>query len=165
MRLLDGRFAVITGAASARGLGKATAAMFAEHGATVAILDLDANAAEQAAADIGPEHLGLACDVTDKDDCETAATALLDRWSRIDVLMNNAGITQPLKIMDIEPENYEAVTDVSLRGMLYMVRLLSRPCGRSVPAVSSTCHQSPRKGAGGFSAGHTIRRRRPGCWD
>jgi NAD(P)-dependent dehydrogenase (short-subunit alcohol dehydrogenase family) len=118
--LLENRFAVVTGAASPRGLGLATARLFAEHGATVAILDLDAGAAEAAAADLGAGHLGLACDVTDKDACIAAAEALLDRWGRIDVLFNNAGITQPLRIMDIGPAHYDAVTDVNLRGTLYM---------------------------------------------
>lgn len=120
MKLLENRFAVVTGAASPRGLGLATARLFAEHGATVAILDLDAGAAEAAAADLGAGHLGLACDVTDKDACIAAAEALLDRWGRIDVLFNNAGITQPLRIMDIGPAHYDAVTDVNLRGTLYM---------------------------------------------
>ena len=120
MGLLKDKYAIVTGAASARGLGKATAAMFAEHGATVAILDLDAGAAEAAAIDLGEGHVGLACNVTDKAGCEATVAALLDRWGRIDVLVNNAGITQPLKIMDIAPQNYDAVLDVNLRGTLYM---------------------------------------------
>ena len=65
MGLLDGKFVIVTGAASPRGLGKATARMFADQGATVAILDLDAAQAQAAAADLGAEHVGLACDVTD----------------------------------------------------------------------------------------------------
>lgn len=120
MSLLMGKFAVVTGAASARGLGKATAKLFAEHGATVAILDLDADAARSAAADLGPDHVGLACNVTDKAACDEAIAELLKRWSRVDVLVNNAGITQPLKVMDIGPSNYDAVLDVNLRGTLYM---------------------------------------------
>jgi NAD(P)-dependent dehydrogenase (short-subunit alcohol dehydrogenase family) len=122
MGLLQGKFAIVTGAASARGLGKATAKLFAEHGATVAILDLDAEAAKAAAADLGPNHVGLACNVTDKAACEAAVAELVKRWGRVDILVNNAGITQPLKIMEIGPANYEAVLDVNLRGTLYMTQ-------------------------------------------
>lgn len=120
MSLLKRKFAVVTGAASARGLGKATAKLFAEHGATVAILDLDAEAARSAAADLGSDHVGLACNVTDKVACDAAVAELLKRWGRVDILVNNAGITQPLKVMEIGPANYDAVLDVNLRGTLYM---------------------------------------------
>ena len=64
--LLSGKICVVTGAASERGLGLATARLFASQGAKVAILDLDADASARAAASIGPDHIGLACDVTDK---------------------------------------------------------------------------------------------------
>ena len=155
MGLLDGRFAVITGAASPRGLGKATARLFAEHGATVAILDLDERQAAAAAADIGAGHVGLACDVTDKASCQAAADALLARWGRIDVLVNNAGITQPLKIMDIAPANYEAVTDVSLRGTLYMsqavIPAMRAQRSGSIVNLSSV---SAQRGGGIFGGPH-----------
>lgn len=155
MRLLDGRFAVITGAASPRGLGKATARLFADHGATVAILDLDAEQAQAAAADLGAAHVGLACNVTDKASCQAAADALLARWGRIDVLVNNAGITQPLKIMDIAPENYEAVTDVSLRGTLYMSQAVI-PAMRAQKAGSivNLSSVSAQRGGGIFGGPH-----------
>lgn len=122
MGLLNDKFVIITGAASPRGLGKATAKLFAEHGATVAILDLDKAAAEAAAADLGKDHVGLACNVTDKPACDAAVAELEKRWGRVDVLVNNAGITQPLKIMEIAAENYDAVLDVNLRGTLYMTQ-------------------------------------------
>lgn len=156
MGLLDGKFAVITGAASPRGLGKATAKLFAEHGATVAILDLDEAAAKAAAADLpGSGHIGLACDVIDKAACQTVTDALLASWGAIDILVNNAGITQPLKIMDIAPENYDAVLDVNLRGTLYMTQALiphfrSRKSG-SVVNMSSV---SAQRGGGIFGGPH-----------
>jgi NAD(P)-dependent dehydrogenase (short-subunit alcohol dehydrogenase family) len=120
MKLLENKFAVVTGAASPKGLGRATARIFAENGAATAILDLDLDAAEAAANEIGGPVCGLACDVTDKAACVAAAAALEARWGRIDILVNNAGITQPLKTMEIEPSDYDAVLDVNLRGTLYM---------------------------------------------
>ena len=83
MGLLDGKFAIVTGAASPRGLGKATAKLFAEHGATVAILDLNEDQAKAAAADLpGSGHIGLACNVVDKEACQAAADALIAQWGR-----------------------------------------------------------------------------------
>lgn len=67
--LLKGKMAVISGAASKRGIGLATARLFAEHGARVAILDIDGAAAASAAASIGSGHLGLDCDVTSLGSC------------------------------------------------------------------------------------------------
>jgi NAD(P)-dependent dehydrogenase (short-subunit alcohol dehydrogenase family) len=153
--LLQNRCAVITGAASARGIGKAMARIFAEHGARIAILDLNAEAASAAAQDIGPNHIGLACNVTNKSDCERAAQAVLERFGQIDILVNNAGITQPLKIMDIQPANYEAVTDVSLRGTLYMSQAVI-PAMRSRKRGAIVCISSvsAQRGGGIFGGPH-----------
>ena len=75
--LLSDKICIITGAASARGIGRATARLFAQHGARVVILDLDEAQARAAAADLGEGHLGLACDVTDKAACLKAVER---RW-------------------------------------------------------------------------------------
>ena len=153
--LLNDRVCVITGAASARGIGKATARLFAGQGARVAILDLDAGQAEEAARDIGPGHLGLACDVTDRAACAAAADEVVARLGRIDVLVNNAGITQPLKIMEIGPENYDAVTDVNLRGTLYMsqavIPAMRRQGSGAIVCMSSV---SAQRGGGIFGGPH-----------
>ncbi len=155
MGLLKGRFAVITGAASPRGLGKATAQLFAEHGATVAILDLDAAAAEAAAADLGAGHVGLACNVTDKAACEAAVRELESRWGRVDVLVNNAGITQPLKVMDIAPQNYDAVLDVNLRGTLYMSQaVIPGMRARKSGSIVNLSSVSAQRGGGIFGGPH-----------
>ena len=154
--MLQGRVAIITGAASARGIGKATAKAFAGQGAHIAILDLDAAQAAAAASDIGEGHLGLACDVTRKDDCNRAAAAVMERFGRIDILVNNAGITQPVRLMEITPEGYQAVTDVSVRGTLYMTQAVvpymrSRNEGGSVICMSSV---SAQRGGGIFGGSH-----------
>ncbi len=153
--LLKDKVAVITGAASLRGVGKATARAFAAQGAKIAILDLDLQAAQAAAADIGSEHMGLVCNVTNKSECDRAAQQVIEQLGRIDILVNNAGITQPLKIMDIQPEHYEAVTDVSLRGTLYMSQAViphmrERQSG-SIICISSV---SAQRGGGIFWGPH-----------
>ena len=155
MGLLDGRFAIVTGAASPRGLGLATARLFAEHGATVAVVDLDAAQAEAAARELGEGHAGLACDVTEEAACEAAVAELTRRWGRVDVLVNNAGITQPLKLMEIRSEHYDAVLDVNLRGTLLMSQavvpgMVERRSG-SIVNLSSV---SAQRGGGVFGGPH-----------
>ncbi|MGO4916416.1 SDR family NAD(P)-dependent oxidoreductase [Pseudogemmobacter sp. W21_MBD1_M6] len=155
MGLLDGKFAIITGAASPRGLGKATARLFAEHGATIAILDLDAGQAQAAAADLGAGHVGLACNVTDKAACAAAARALVAQWGRIDILVNNAGITQPLKLMDIEPQNYDAVMDVNLRGTLFMSQaVIPTMRAQKSGSIVNLSSVSAQRGGGIFGGPH-----------
>ncbi|WP_418592895.1 SDR family NAD(P)-dependent oxidoreductase [Ponticoccus sp. (in: a-proteobacteria)] len=156
MTLLDGKTAIITGAASARGLGKATATLFAEHGAKIAVLDLDLDAAKAAAADLpGAGHIGLACNVTDKWACIDAAAAVLEAFGQADILVNNAGITQPLKLMQIEPENYDAVTDVNLRGTLYMSQaIIPHMRERRSGSIVNISSVSAQRGGGIFGGPH-----------
>ncbi len=159
MQLLTGKTAIITGAASPRGLGKAIARLFAAHGARVAILDLDALAAQAAAADIGAAqigaHIGLACDVTDKPGVEAAVGAVIAAFGAVDILVNNAGITQPLKIMDIAPENYDAVLDVSLRGALYCSQaVIPQMRARKSGAIINMSSVSAQRGGGIFGGPH-----------
>ena len=153
--LLSDRICIITGAASPRGIGRATARLFAAQGARVVILDLDEGQAREAAADLGQGHLGLACNVTDKQACLNAAERAIGEFNRIDVLVNNAGITQPLKFMDIKPENYDAVLDVNLRGTLYMsqavVPQMRKQHSGSIVCMSSV---SAQRGGGIFGGPH-----------
>ena len=155
MGLLKDKYVVVTGAASPRGLGLSTARLFAEHGATVAILDLNADQAKEAAAGLGAGHLGLACNVTDKTACDAAIGALLDQWGRIDVLVNNAGITQPLKIMEIGARNYDDVLDVNLRGTLYMSQaVIPAMRAQKSGSIVNLSSVSAQRGGGIFGGPH-----------
>ena len=118
--LLKDKVAVITGGAGINGLGFATAKMMAAQGARVAILDL-ARAEPRAAAErLGPGHIGVVADVTDKVTCAAATAEVLRGLGRVDILVNNAGITQPRKTLEISGSDYDSVLDVSLRGTIYM---------------------------------------------
>lgn len=153
--LLAAKVAVISGAASPRGIGLATARLFAQQGAKVIILDLDEAHATRAAEQLGAAHRGFACDVTNQSACESAIERILGAFGRVDVLVNNAGITQPLKFMAIRPEDYEAVTDVSLRGTLYLSQAVV-PAMRKSRSGSIVCMSSvsAQRGGGIFGGPH-----------
>ena len=153
--LLDKQVVIVTGAASARGIGKATAKALAAQGAHVVILDLREEDAKAAAADLGAGHLGLACDVTDKAACVKAAKAALERYGRIDGLVNNAGITQPVRTLDISAEGFDAIVDVNLRGTLYMSQAVL-PAMKEQKSGSIVCMSSvsAQRGGGIFGGPH-----------
>ncbi|MEX3760576.1 SDR family NAD(P)-dependent oxidoreductase [Paraburkholderia phenoliruptrix] len=153
--LLENQVVIITGAASARGIGKATAKVLAAQGARIAILDLNQSDAESAALDLGEGHLGLACDVTDKAACVAATDAVAAKYGRIDALVNNAGITQPIKTLEISKNNFDAVIGVSLLGTLYMsqavIPLMKQQQRGSIVCMSSV---SAQRGGGIFGGPH-----------
>ncbi|UXY13053.1 SDR family oxidoreductase [Kosakonia sp. ML.JS2a] len=153
--LLKDKVAIITGAASPRGLGFATAKLFAENGAKVVIIDLDEEASKTAAAMLGSPHTGLAANVANEIQVQAAIEQVIAKYGRIDVLVNNAGITQPIKLMDIKRENYDAVLDVSLRGTLIMsqavIPTLRAQRSGSIVCISSV---SAQRGGGIFGGPH-----------
>lgn len=154
--LLKNKVAIVTGAASAKGLGRATAQLFAEQGAKVIIADLNEAAAVEAAKSLAGEgHMGIAIDVTKEHQVFEAKNRILEQYAQIDVLVNNAGISQPLKIMDIKGHNYDAVLDVSLRGTLLMSQAVI-PTMRSQQSGSIICISSvsAQRGGGIFGGPH-----------
>jgi NAD(P)-dependent dehydrogenase (short-subunit alcohol dehydrogenase family) len=153
--LLAGKTAVISGAAGARGIGFATAKLFAEQGARVAILDVDAEGAKRAAADLGPQHFGTVCDVTSKPSCTSAIENVLEAFGQIDILINNAGITQPVKVWDIDPESWDRIQDVNLRGVLYLSQaVMPHMRGRKQGAIACMSSVSAQRGGGILGGAH-----------
>ncbi|EAR2011607.1 SDR family oxidoreductase, partial [Salmonella enterica] len=135
--------------------GFATAKLFSENGAKVVIIDLNGEASEAAAAALGEGHLGLAANVADEVQVQAAIEQIIAKYGRVDVLVNNAGITQPLKLMDIKRANYDAVLDVSLRGTLLMSQAVI-PVMRAQKSGSIVCISSvsAQRGGGIFGGPH-----------
>ena len=157
--LLKGKTAVISGAASKRGIGRATAELFAEHGARVAILDLEeaASAAEAAAlpAVESGSHIGVACDVTSRASCDAAVARVVEAFGNVDILINNAGITQPVKTLEITDEDWQRIVAVNMTGVLNLsqstIPNMRANGGGSIPCLSSV---SAPRGGGIFGGPH-----------
>ena len=154
--LLAGKVAVISGAANPRGIGFATARLFAAHGAKVAILDLDETASQNAASGLdGPEHRGFACNVVEPAACKEAAQRVLEAFGQVDVLINNAGITQPVKTMDITPEDLHRIMAVNLDGVLYLSQaFIPHMRERKQGSIACMSSVSAQRGGGIFGGPH-----------
>ena len=120
--LLAGKRAVVTGSATASGIGFAAARLFAAHGATVALLDLDETEVQARAAELGGGHAGFACDVSARDACEAALASAAETLGGIDVLVNNAGLVFGTPLMDISEAEYDQVLGVNLKGSFNVAR-------------------------------------------
>ena len=114
---------VVTGAAS--GIGLAICERFAKAGADLGLLDMDAvglEAAEKTIGDLGARCLSVPCDVSRQDACTTAIGWVLDHFGGIDVLVNNAGITQRSAFVDTDVAVFEKVMAVNFFGSLYCTK-------------------------------------------
>lgn len=153
--LLQDKIAVISGAAGVRGIGFATAKTFAAQGARVVILDLDGEGAKKAAAELGPQHLGLACNVTDRADCQRAIDEALKAMGKIDILINNAGITQPIKVWDISEPDWDRIQDVNLKGVLFLSQaVIPHMRDRKQGAIACMSSVSAQRGGGILGGAH-----------
>jgi NAD(P)-dependent dehydrogenase (short-subunit alcohol dehydrogenase family) len=143
--ILEGRVAIVTGAGSQDGIGFATARLFVEAGASVVLADLDRATTQELAGELGPTAIGCDVDVTDIPACEAAAHAALERFGRLDILVNSAGIVQTRRLLEISPQDLQSVLDVNLRGTLQMsqavVPAMVEAGGGSIVCIASVAAQ------------------------
>ena len=117
MGKLDGRVAFVTGAG--RGIGAATALRLAEDGAQVILADIDLESCKQVAAEIeqaGSQALAVACNVADHDVVEAAVQQGVDRFGRLDILINNAGVLRDNLLFKMSDDDWDTVMNVHLKG-------------------------------------------------
>jgi NAD(P)-dependent dehydrogenase (short-subunit alcohol dehydrogenase family) len=125
---LDGKVAVITGGTS--GIGSATAALFAKEGAAVVLTGRNQERGEQIAQaidDAGGEALFIQADVRFADDCRRVVGQTLERFGRIDVLFNNAGVYYPKTVPECTEEEWDETIDSSLKGAFLMSKYALPP--------------------------------------
>ena len=116
MRLRD-KISIITG--SARGIGRATALKFAAEGAHVVVCDLDQASIDAVVKTItgqGGKASGFVVDVTDRSSIDAMVSAVIAKYGRIDTLVNNAGIVQDARMINMTDDQFDKVIDVNLKG-------------------------------------------------
>ena len=122
---LNGKTAIITGAA--RGIGYAIARRFASEGARVAVLDVDADAARQAAREIGDAAISCGADVSRATAVDRAFAAIVDELGGLDILVNNAGIVgSDTPVAKLEEDDWDRVLDINLKGTFLCSRAALR---------------------------------------
>ncbi|GAA3857231.1 SDR family oxidoreductase [Celeribacter arenosi] len=146
---LSGKTVLITGAS--RGIGEATARVFAAAGANVALLARSRSALIALADEIGDRALPLACDISDPAAIEGAVKAVEDRFGAIDIVINNAAAIDPISRMETaDIDAWSKLIDVNIKGVFYMMRHvlagMKARGGGTVLTISSGAAHSPIEG-------------------
>ena len=127
MGKLDGQVAVITG--SGRGIGKATAELFVKEGCAVVINDVDENVAVEttkALEEAGGKATYCVADVTKPDECQKLMDTAMEKFGRLDILVNLAGITRDNVIHKMTDQQWDLAVDISLKGTFNCIRAASK---------------------------------------
>lgn len=150
--------AIVTGAGSRRGIGRATALVMAREGADVVIADLNLSGAEQTAGEVremGRRALAVAVDVTSEEQTQRMARETLAGFGRIDILANCAGITRPTPLVEISVEEWDLILNVDLKSVFLCTKavlpaMIEQRYGRII-SISSV---SGKQGGGVFGSAH-----------
>ena len=155
---LRGQVAIVTGAS--RGIGRAIALELASAGANVAInYASSSGAAEEVVSEItaaGGSAIALQADVSKADQVDALLNTVMEKWNRVDVLVNNAGITRDTLLLRMKPEDWQAVIDLNLTGVFLCTRAISKVMlkqrsGRIIN-ISSVAGQMGNPGQANYSA-------------
>jgi len=159
--MLTGKVAIVTGAAHPDGIGHAIARIFAASGACVVIVDLDGTACAMAAdmiataypAPHGTRALGIAADVRDQAALAEVVRRTVTAFGQLDIIVNNAGIAQARKLLDISDEDWNTTLDTNLRGMLNMTQA-AIPCMQDGGAIICLASIAAQRGGGLLGGPH-----------
>lgn len=121
---LEGKVAIVTGGAS--GIGAAVADTFAFKGARVAVVDLDGDAANKKALELGADSAAFPCDVSDPDSVASAVGAVLKTFGHIDILVNSAGVAILAPAEELTAKAFDTTLNVNLKGTFLVCQAVGR---------------------------------------
>ena len=124
MKRLDGKIALVTG--SARGIGRAFAETYVAEGASVVVADVDVGAAGRTAKAIGDSAHAVRMDVTDRQSIDAGIRAAVERFGRLDILVNNAALFDAAPVLDITRDSFERLFSVNVAGTLFTLQAAAR---------------------------------------
>ncbi|MGR3637151.1 MAG: SDR family oxidoreductase [Shimia sp.] len=141
-----GKTVMITGAS--RGIGESAARVFAAAGANVVLTARGGAAIEAIAADIGDQAMAVTCDVADYAQVEAAVAAAVAKFGGVDILINNAGVVEPISHLDqSDPAEWGQVIDINLKGVYHGLRavmpIMEKAGGGSILTISSGAAHGP----------------------
>lgn len=149
---------IVTGAAAERSIGRTTANLFAQKGATVIVADMDYEKAQESVAEIeaaGGCAFPIKVNVTNEEEVNHMVQTTLKKFGRIDVLFNNAGITQPVTLLDTNLEDWNRIIEVNLTGTFLVTKavlpsMIKNQYGRIINMSSV----SGKRGGGVYGGAH-----------
>jgi len=154
---LTGKVALVTGAA--QGIGKAVALFLAQHGADIAVSDINLEKAEETAKEVqavGRRSTAIKVDVTNLENVEGMVGAILEQFGRIDILVNNAGIARDKLILRMTEEDWDAVLNVNLKGTFHctkaVIRHMSKQRSGKIVNIASVVGEMGNVGQANYSA-------------
>jgi len=152
MRRLEGKTALITGGTT--GIGRATAELFIQEGARVAITGQNAERVAEAAAALGHGTIGLRADVASATDMAEVARRLQAEFGKLDVVFANAGIAKPRPLSDVDEAHIDEQINVNVKGVIFTVQkllpLLNKPA--SIVLTASTVAEQGTAGMSVYAA-------------
>jgi 3-oxoacyl-[acyl-carrier protein] reductase len=155
MDRLKGKVAVITGAAS--GFGEGMAKRFAQEGAKVVVADLNASGADRVAGEIGAAAVACKADVSNRADVDAMVKLAIDRFGRLDIMVNNAGYTHRNGVMlRVDEKTFDTIVAVNMKAIylaaLAVVPVMEKQGSGSIITTASTAGLRPRPGLAWYNA-------------
>ena len=155
MARLKDKVAIVTGAAS--GFGAETARMYVAEGAKVSIGDINEDGAKAVAASLGEAAIALKCDVSNRADIDRLVKATLERFGRIDIVMNNAGYThRNMPMLEVDEATFDRVFAINVKSIYHMtmavVPIMRKQKGGVILNVGSTAGIRPRPGLSWYNS-------------